>query len=108
MQWNSPLGQWLSGTGWPPSEEPQFAHGLRLFLLEGTRSSDGEFSNGIEMPSFEEELTASNWGTGSCPLWAFLQFSAGYVCILLVALAGICLARLGHVESTGNTIVAQR
>ena len=24
------------------------------------------------------------------------------------ALAGICLAQLGHVESTGNTIVAQR
>ena len=49
MQWNSPLGQWLSGTGWPPSEEPQFAHGLRLFLLEGTRSSDGGLQSAVQV-----------------------------------------------------------
>jgi hypothetical protein len=48
---------------------------LKLINCEVTRghpaTSDGEFSNSIEMPSFEEELVRQVGGTGSCPLWAF-------------------------------------
>ena len=58
-------------------------------------SSDGEFSTGIEMPSFEEELIRPIGGRDHVRFGHTYSFAAGYVCILLAALAGICLARLG-------------
>ena len=60
------------------------------------------------MPSFEEELVRQVGGRGHVRFGRSYSFAAGYVCILLAALAGICLAQLGHVKSTGNRIVAQR
>ena len=55
---------------------------------------DGEFSNSIEMPSFEAEFILRNGGDGGHVRFGHsYSFAAGYVYILMAALAGICLAR---------------
>jgi hypothetical protein len=67
-----------------------------------------EFSNSIEMPSFEEELTRNNGGRGHVRFGHSYSFAADYVCIFLAALARICLDQFGHVKSAGNAVVTQR
>ena len=56
------------------------------------------------MPSFEEELISQIGGRGHVRFGHSYSFAAGYVYILMAALAGICLAQLSQV----NAVVAQR
>ena len=50
------------------------------------------------MPSFEAEFILRNGGDGGHVRFGHsYSFAAGYVYILMAALAGICLARLGQV-----------
>lgn len=59
------------------------------------------------MPSFEEELVRQVGGRGHVRFGRSYSFAAGYVCILMAALAGICLAQLSHIQRTGSAVVAQ-
>lgn len=60
------------------------------------------------MPSFEEESVRQVGGTGHVSFGRCYSFAAGYVCILLAALAGIRLTQLRHVESAAAAVVTQR
>ena len=80
-----------------------------LLMLSDTRASDGEFSNNIEMPSFEEEfITSDIGGRGHVRFGHSYNFAAGYVRILLAALARVCLVQFSHVKRAGNAVVLQR
>ena len=59
------------------------------------------------MPSFEAELILQIGGRGHVRFGHSYSFAAGYVCILMAALAGICLAQLSHIQRTGSAVVAQ-
>jgi hypothetical protein len=58
------------------------------------------------MPSFEEELVRQVGGRGHVRFGRSNSFAAGYVCILLAALAGICLAQSVTLKVPGNAVVA--
>ena len=58
------------------------------------------------MPSFEAELIRQIGGRGHVRFGHSYSFAAGYVCILLAALADICLVQLSYVERPGNAVVA--
>jgi hypothetical protein len=54
-------------------------------------------------------IDSSNWGgRGHVHFGHSYSYAASYVCILMAALAGICLAQLSHIQRTGSAIVAQR
>ena len=66
----------------------------QLFYAQRHASKRGEFSNSIEMPSFEAELILQIGGRGHVRFGHSYSFAAGYVCILLAALARIYLAQI--------------
>jgi hypothetical protein len=66
----------------------------QLFMLSDTRASDGGFPDSIEMPLFEAELILQIGGRGHVRFGHSYSFAAGYVCILLAALARIYLAQI--------------
>ena len=60
------------------------------------------------MPSFDEEFTASEiGGRGHVRFGHSYSFAAGYVCILLAALARIHLAQFSHVKSAAGALALQ-
>jgi hypothetical protein len=69
-----------------------------FFLFHLVRVLSGEFSNSTEMPSFEAELILQIGGRGHVSFGHSYSFAAGYVYILMAALAGICLAQLCDVK----------
>ena len=49
-------------------------------------------------------INSSNWGTGHVRFGHSYSFAAGYVCILLAALARIHLAQFSHVKSAAGAL----
>jgi hypothetical protein len=56
------------------------------------------------MPSFEAELIRQIGGRGHVCFGHSYSFAAGYVCILLAALARIYLAQFSHVKSAAGAL----
>ena len=63
-----------------------------IFCAQRHARKCGEFSNSIEMPSFEAELIRQIGGRGHVRFGHSYSFAAGYVCILMATLASIRLA----------------